>query len=58
MIDPQGSYEWLIDEPMLHEPVLLVMLTGWIDAAGWSASTTTRSSTTGPAVRRWNSVTA
>ena len=38
MIDPQGSYEWLIDEPMLHEPVLLVMLTGWIDAAGAGAT--------------------
>jgi len=28
------GYEWLIDEPMLHEPVLVVMLTGWIDAGG------------------------
>ena len=29
-----GSLEWLVDEPILHEPVLVVMLTGWIDAAG------------------------
>ena len=36
MSDP--AYEWLVDEPMLHEPVLLVMLTGWIDAAGAAAS--------------------
>jgi len=28
-----GAYEWLVAEPMLHEPVLVVMLTGWIDAA-------------------------
>lgn len=28
------AYEWLVDEPMLHEPILIVMLTGWIDAAG------------------------
>ena len=26
--------EWLVDEPILNEPVLIVMLTGWIDAAG------------------------
>ncbi len=38
MIDPQGSFEWLVDEPMLHEPVLVVMLTGWIDAAGAAAA--------------------
>ena len=30
----QAAYEWLVDEPMLHEPVMVVMLTGWIDAAG------------------------
>lgn len=30
----EGAFEWLVDEPMLHEPVLVVMLTGWIDAAG------------------------
>lgn len=28
------AFEWLVDEPMLHEPILIVMLTGWIDAAG------------------------
>lgn len=33
-----GAFEWLVDEPMLHEPVLVVMLTGWIDAAGAAAS--------------------
>jgi hypothetical protein len=33
-----GAYEWLVDEPMLHEPVLVVMMTGWIDAAGAGAS--------------------
>ncbi len=33
-----GAYEWLVDEPMLHEPVLVVMLTGWIDAANAAAS--------------------
>jgi len=40
MTDPQqeGAFEWLVDEPMLHEPVLVVMLTGWIDAAGAAAS--------------------
>ena len=33
-----GLYEWLIDEPMLHEPILVVMLGGWIDAAGAGAA--------------------
>ncbi len=33
-----GDHEWLVDEPMLHEPVLVVMLTGWIDAAGAAAA--------------------
>ncbi len=33
-----GAYQWLVDEPMLHEPVLVVMLTGWIDAAGAGAA--------------------
>ncbi len=28
------AVEWLVDEPILNEPVLIVMLTGWIDAAG------------------------
>lgn len=32
--DSEGTYQWLVDEPMLHEPVLVVMLSGWIDAAG------------------------
>lgn len=30
--------EWLVSEPMLHEPVLVVMLDGWIDAAGAAAA--------------------
>jgi hypothetical protein len=34
----EGVYDWLVDEPMLHEPVLVVMLTGWIDAAGAAAA--------------------
>lgn len=38
MSDESGVYEWLVDEPMLHEPVLIVMLTGWIDAAGAGAA--------------------
>lgn len=44
MTDPSSdrrhddAYEWLVDEPMLHEPVLVVMLTGWIDAAGAAAA--------------------
>ncbi len=33
-----ADHEWLVTEPMLHEPVLLVMLTGWIDAAGAAAA--------------------
>jgi hypothetical protein len=33
-----ADHEWLVEEPMLHEPVLLVMLTGWIDAAGAAAA--------------------
>ncbi|MGB0112790.1 MAG: PAC2 family protein [Ilumatobacteraceae bacterium] len=36
--DVEGVYNWLVDEPMLHEPVLVVMLTGWIDAAGAAAA--------------------
>ena len=32
------AYEWLVEEPILHEPVLIVMLTGWIDAAGAGAA--------------------
>lgn len=34
----EPSYERLTTEPMLHEPVLVVMLTGWIDAAGAAAA--------------------
>ena len=34
----EGAFEWLVDEPMLHEPVLVVMLSGWIDAAGAAAA--------------------
>ena len=30
--------EWLTTEVMLHEPVLIVMMTGWIDAAGAAAA--------------------
>lgn len=32
------AYEWLVDEPMLHEPVLVVALSGWIDASGAAAA--------------------
>jgi hypothetical protein len=39
VIEPRDtSWEWLVEEPMLHEPVLVVMLTGWIDAAGAAAA--------------------
>lgn len=30
--------EWLTTEVMLHEPILIVMMTGWIDAAGAAAA--------------------
>jgi hypothetical protein len=36
--DVEGVYQWLVAEPILHEPVLVVMLTGWIDAAGAAAA--------------------
>jgi hypothetical protein len=36
--DVEGVYQWLVEEPILHEPVLVVMLTGWIDAAGAAAA--------------------
>jgi hypothetical protein len=36
--DVDGVYHWLVDEPILHEPVLVVMLTGWIDASGAGAA--------------------
>jgi proteasome assembly chaperone (PAC2) family protein len=38
MMSSEQGYEWLVEEPMLHEPVLVVMLTGWIDAGGAAAS--------------------
>lgn len=38
MSTPGDSFEWLVEEPMLHEPVLVVMLTGWIDASGSAAT--------------------
>lgn len=34
---PVGDYEWLTGDVMLHEPVLIVMMNGWIDAAGAAA---------------------
>ena len=49
-----GSYEWLVDEPNVHEPVLVVMLTGWIDAAGAAAAAAdafSRECETSPLVR-------
>ncbi len=48
------AYEWLVDEPILHEPVLVVMLTGWIDAAGAAAAAAdafSRECETSPLVR-------
>ena len=36
MID--SDYELLIDDSIVHEPILLVMMTGWIDAAGAAAA--------------------
>ena len=36
--DTNPDFEWLTTETMLHEPVLLVMMTGWIDAAGAAAA--------------------
>ncbi|BAN02412.1 proteasome assembly chaperone family protein [Ilumatobacter coccineus] len=35
--DRDLGIERLVSEPMLHEPVLVVMLQGWIDAAGSAA---------------------
>jgi hypothetical protein len=34
--------ERLVDDPPLHEPVMVVMLTGWIDAAGAAAAAVER----------------
>lgn len=36
--DLQLGIERLVNEPMLHEPILVVMLQGWIDAAGAAAT--------------------
>jgi hypothetical protein len=36
--DANADLEWLTTEPMLHEPILIVMMTGWIDAAGAAAA--------------------
>ncbi len=36
--DESTDIEWLTTEPMLHEPILVVMFTGWIDAAGAAAT--------------------
>jgi hypothetical protein len=33
----EPSFERLVEEPSLHEPILVVMLTGWIDASGAAA---------------------
>jgi hypothetical protein len=37
-LDQQYGIERLVRDPDLHEPVLIVMLTGWIDAAGAAAA--------------------
>ena len=37
MTNGDEAVEWLVSEPVLHEPVMVVMLTGWIDAAGAAA---------------------
>lgn len=36
--DLELGIERLVNDPMLHEPVLVVMLQGWIDAAGAAAA--------------------
>ena len=36
--DTNPDIQWLTTEVMLHEPVLIVMMTGWIDAAGAAAA--------------------
>ena len=38
MPDTNPDITWLTTEVMLHEPVLIVMMTGWIDAAGAAAA--------------------
>jgi hypothetical protein len=37
-LDRLYGIERAIDDPQLHEPVMIVMLTGWIDAAGAAAT--------------------
>ncbi|WP_040492624.1 proteasome assembly chaperone family protein [Ilumatobacter nonamiensis] len=39
-LDREYGIERLVDDPTLHEPVMIVMLTGWIDAAGAAAAAT------------------
>lgn len=38
MRSTDDAVEWLVDEPELHEPVMVTMLSGWIDAAGAGAA--------------------
>jgi len=38
LFDRRYGIERQVDDPALHEPVLVVMLTGWIDAAGAAAA--------------------
>jgi hypothetical protein len=37
-LDQEYGIDRHVEEPALHEPVLIVMLTGWIDAAGAAAA--------------------
>ena len=37
-LDREYGIERQVDDPMLHEPIMIVMLTGWIDAAGAAAA--------------------
>lgn len=39
-LDREYGIERLVADPTLHEPVMIVMLTGWIDAAGAAAAAT------------------
>ncbi|MFK7918136.1 MAG: proteasome assembly chaperone family protein [Ilumatobacter sp.] len=39
MSDAGSGIERHVQDPTLHEPVMIVMLTGWIDAAGAAAAT-------------------
>jgi len=36
--DREGAVDRQVEDPTLHEPIMLVMLTGWIDAAGAAAA--------------------